>query len=826
MGLPGDRVGGGDVDRTGGFGTGGVPSATEPGGTEPESTDVPDGGGATDGTASTGTDSTGPDATDATDGTDGTDGTDATDATDCAPGELPCAGATACCAAAESCFDFGCAKAMGACGSDEGCINDSYCHQGTCIPYGAGPGGQQKLDCSKIIPPGVFFPALQCEWLAPPAGDSHPDHRQVLGSPLTADFQLLTFSSLAGQIVFISYAGLDGGTASGSCCGVIRILDGSSCEQLYTLTDHAVVGGTTPAIGDLDLAPDGRPEIVAAAEGGGLVAFRYDEVADQFVLHWHSTTAGGANDTFASDKGRWNGPVMADIAGDGHPEILFDGVLYDHLGVQLDASIGWVGFAQGTFPIVADVDMDGAPEVVIGGRAHRWDAAQGKLMVESYATGLPMGGHIALADFGPYGAAAGLPANAAEVVIVSGGTVTVQDLAGGLVFGPLPIPGGGSGGPPTVADFDGDGKPEIAAAAKGAYTVFDLDCVVADAECQQAGVLWSQPSQDFSSSVTGSCVFDFEADGEAEAVYGDECFTRVYSGSTGEVLFSGPRSSCTWHENPIVADVDGDYRSEIVVGSNENCSVSCPALDPIFGGLRCDDDEDCASKSCKGGRCRCVAAGECPDQYSCAAMLPADEDGLGQVCRAAHSGKTGGIRVFRDLKDRWVHSRPIWNQHTYHITNVDEWGVIPPKELVQTNWTVPGLNNFRQNSQGTATALAAPDLTVKPPEPPLEPLICEANGTLSATFVVCNRGATAVAPGVSVAVYTGPPGDPSGLACLAETPAFLAPGQCTPVSCSFAPEGGVPAVLNATVDGGAEDGAYLECVEGNNLAMAQGLACP
>lgn len=44
-------------------------------------------------------------------------------------------------------------------------------------------------------------------------------------------------------------------------------------------------------------------------------------------------------------------------------------------------------------------------------------------------------------------------------------------------------------------------------------------------------------------------------------------------------------------------------------------------------------------------------------------MLPASEDQQGQVCRAAHTGKSTGIRVFRDLKDRWVHSRPIWNQH-------------------------------------------------------------------------------------------------------------------------------------------------------------------
>jgi hypothetical protein len=81
-------------------------------------------------------------------------------------------------------------------------------------------------------------------------------------------------------------------------------------------------------------------------------------------------------------------------------------------------------------------------------------------------------------------------------------------------------------------------------------------------------ILWSRHTQDHSSNITGSSVFDFPGAGTPEVVYADECFARVYSGFDGTVLFSQYHSSCTWIENPVVADVTGDFHSEIIVPSN------------------------------------------------------------------------------------------------------------------------------------------------------------------------------------------------------------------------------------------------------------------
>ena len=72
------------------------------------------------------------------------------------------------------------------------------------------------------------------------------------------------------------------------------------------------------------------------------------------------------------------------------------------------------------------------------------------------------------------GLEAGLPAGRPDLVRAGGGDVIVT-LNDGTVLWQQPMPGGGSGGPPTVADFDGDGLPEVGVADLSKYSVFDTD---------------------------------------------------------------------------------------------------------------------------------------------------------------------------------------------------------------------------------------------------------------------------------------------------------------------------------------------------------------
>ena len=44
-----------------------------------------------------------------------------------------------------------------------------------------------------------------------------------------------------------------------------------------------------------------------------------------------------------------------------------------------------------------------------------------------------------------------------------------------------------------------------------------------------------------------------------------------------------------------------------------------------------------------------------------------------------------------------MRTRRIWNQHAYHVTNINEDGTVPRRE--EPNWLNPRLNNYRMNVQ-------------------------------------------------------------------------------------------------------------------------------
>lgn len=659
----------------------------------------------------------------------------------CASGVHCGEGASAtCCAAGQVCLSSTCETPGEACDDSYDCPENHFCEPtiGKCLPQ---PSGASLCEFKPPVLP--FNPVVEWSWTS---STIHPTFLQVVNTPIVADLD----SDLIPDVVIVTSEDY---TADPTGVAYLRALDGATGLEKWGAgvdaykAQYAVNPRSCPALADID--GDGDIEIVASKGSGGFIAFEADG-----SVKWTSTLADGVtayNETSASSA-----VAIAHMDGDGKPDIVVGGVVLSNEGKlvsgQGNAKTASNPAGYGGVSIIADVDDDGVQDVVTGRRAWKID---GTLLWDNAKTD----GYPAIADLDGDGKP--------ELVVVAAGDVRVHDAKTGVQLAAIDMPGSGAGGPPTIADFDADGVMEIASANGSMYNVFEYVSSPAPALTAK----WSKDTQDLSSNVTGSSVFDFEGDGAAEVVYGDECYFRVYSGKDGTVLFQVANSSATIHEYPVVVDVDGDNNTEIVVVANDK------------------------NHGPGGNVCAGYTGSEAPKH---------------------------GVFVYGDANDKWVRTRKIWNQHAYHITNINADGTLPNPE--PKSWAKPqGFNNYRVSTQG-AGVYNAPDLAV---DLEISSASCPAGLELRAR--VKNLGALGVPAGVDVSFYLG--NDPSTGKLLGEgkTTKALLPGESQIVSITFSPDSGdtPPWKFTVVVDGKvAGSSAVDECLEDNNQAQAGGVQCP
>jgi hypothetical protein len=785
---------------------------------------------------------------------------------------------TPACEAPLECVNGLCLPHQAACSADGDCNYDTWCSaEGVCVPYAAPP--DNKLSdpgCKLAIPAEMFVPQIKCEFMVAPPGDAYPDALEVRVTPMVVNFNQGQ-NGPTGSPSIIAPMGFTWGMlpAPNTCgyedCnyryGIIRVLKGTDCSL------EANIGGD-----DIDPTPNGTrewarsssPVAVADLDGDGvaeIIAYMVEEPEGQEVtVAWKrdagtwkplwptgkATMPGGAvfdaNVPVSGTAGaNWAGPSVHDLDDDGIPEIIREGWVIDGKTGVVRASppADYASYSVGLVSVLANLDADARIELTNGAHVWEFDGAMNQWVTEPWYEGAASpAGWVAVADFNAYDGTA-----RAEIAVASNGKMTVFSADHSVFMGmDVAVPSGG-GGPPTIADYDGDGLPEVGVAGADYYTVYDPDCQATPrpgGKCESRDrcdfdpngncpdlILWSRQSQDHSSRITGSSVFDFEADGKAEVVYADECFARVYSGSDGKVLFSQYRSSSTWLENPVVADVDGDFRSEMIVPSNGGASftaaycsglLNADGVETHFAGLICKTGADCLSGACDQGLCRCTSSAQCCAAgvdaqceefgYKCAAP-PSGAPGAGNTCRASYPHGLSGIRVYKDSHDRWVRSRTIWSQHAYAVTHIEESGVVPKTSQWKNNWTSPGLNNFRQNVPGEADGKSIGDLTSQVGKY----FSCGAGG-VHFKVPVCNRGTAPIGAGVAVTFYSG-----TDKLCEAVTTEPIQPGECVDAGCVWAtPPGSAGAAVDVTVIPN-EAGALEECEHTNNQGMVLDVYC-
>jgi hypothetical protein len=388
-----------------------------------------------------------------------------------------------------------------------------------------------------------FDPVVEWEWTG---STVLPDHLAVVDTPLIGD---VSGDGVADVVISTKVPQLNLGDA------VVRALSGRDGSELWTATDPAarVRGWSQAALADLD--QDGRPDIVAQSE---VDPRRVVAISSSGSLMWTSAPIIGVLD----DHGV-GGPTICDIDGDGRPEIAWGAEV-----LRADGSRYWTAEAGGTIgtfgalseysiSIAADVLGDARAEVIAGPTAYT-DDGSGVGRIAWHAAGLP-DGFTALGDLDQDGAP--------EVVLAGDGSVFLLDAATGVVKWSVLLPWGNAScpgqsarvGPPVIADFDGDYRPDIAIAAAPNMILLDGD----------GNVKW-QADLASCNAFTSPSAFDFQGDGRSEVVFlqgsgGSGAVANVLDGRDGSLRLTLPAATRSSMESVVVADVDGDDNAELVV---------------------------------------------------------------------------------------------------------------------------------------------------------------------------------------------------------------------------------------------------------------------
>ena len=132
--------------------------------------------------------------------------------------------------------------------------------------------------------------------------------------------------------------------------------------------------------------------------------------------------------------------------------------------------------------------------------------------------------------------------------------------------------------------------------------------------------VWSVLNDDEWSGKLGVSAYDFNGDGIDEVIVQDHYKVRVLNGVNGEILSTVANSTASLWEYPIVVDLEGDDNAELITVSNNYDS-----------------------------------------RYSI----------------------NNGVTVYgaADTTKPWKNATRIWNQHSYHQTNIRQDGTVPTVEL-------------------------------------------------------------------------------------------------------------------------------------------------
>jgi hypothetical protein len=335
-------------------------------------------------------------------------------------------------------------------------------------------------------------------------------------------------------------------------------------------------------------------------------------------------------------------PAVADIDNDDRPEIMVSKqtgeiICFEHNGAFKWATTGY--YSPGRIGIaVADLDHDGAPEIISGKTvlnndgSLRWSGTGGS----NYVT------IVADLDLDS------LPE------VVTGNTAYRYD---GTVYW-----SGGPTGKPAVGNFDGDPYPEIVVVGSDVVSLIEHD----------GTPKWGPVSMPLGGGNGPPVVADIDGDGELEIGVGGYDWYVAFETDGTIKWMADIRDYSSSSASSSAFDFDGDGSAEIVYSDER--------YHRIFKG--------------SNGGVLFEAPGRSGTLIEQPIIADVDNDGHVEIVFAVNNygnpASNTGIEVYGN-DACWPNARKIWNQHTYHITNIKDDASVPKFET--NNWEV--FNNYR-----------------------------------------------------------------------------------------------------------------------------------
>ncbi len=534
-----------------------------------------------------------------------------------------------------------------------------------------------------------------------------------------------------------------------------------------------------PTVGDLD--GDGASEIVVNvtdlfSNPGDLVVLRGDGSGPLWT------------DPFA-DLGYAVSTALGDLDGDGSPEIVavreyatsmwggagdYTVVAYSGVGAQLWESEHFQGYQVDfqSAPVISDMDHDGSPEIVAGRVILHADG-------QTRAVGSPPAGTSASFMIP---AVTDLDLDGVEEVI---GADAWYDIDGNTLRHDATMAGWGL---VAVANLDGDPEGEVVVTVGESVHALDTD-----------GTPFWAPSVTIANGQLASspAIGELDGDGQVEIVVAGGSRLHCIN-HDGTVLWSAEVTDMTGATGASIFDFEGDGIPEVVYIDE----IQILVYEGPTGQLKYRNTDHSSNTMW---------------EYPVIADVDGDDSAEIVVCH--NSIAYAALSVFGSVDDVWAPARPVWNQHAYHISNVNDDLTIPDEATPAFSHSNTWHSALTDLWEPLGVDLYAEVLEVCTDD-------CD-EGIVWVTVRLLNRGPQDAAAGVDVTLYAKVDGVLEVVA-TAVTDAPIASGWASdPIELQVPAQSleGATFVSVVADDDGTGTGAVDECNEGNNYDERFGPFC-